>query len=333
MLFVTGAPPALWVVGQMQPIGTEPLGESDIAECFHPQLSAEQRERLDRTGDVDFSVGRAGVGRVRVNLHRQRGTLSAAMRYIPHAVPEFDKLKLPPRVRDLADLPHGMVLVAGGTGTGKSTTLASLIGHVNATYAYHVITMEDPVEFTFVHGKSLIEQRQIGQDSESFGSALRHIVRQRPDVVMVGEMRDLETISATLTAAEIGHLVLASLHTCNTVETINRIIDVFPADQQNQVRVQLACTLQGVICQRLFRDESDGGLVPAVEIMIPNPAIRRAIRDNETHLIAGMIETGRSVGMQSIDMAIAELISSGKVSLAEGLAKSQNPEKLARLVA
>ena len=242
-------------------------------------------------------------------------------------------LKLPLRVRDLADLPHGLVLVTGGAATGKSTTLAALIDHINHNYAYHIITLEDPVEFTFSHGKSIIEQREVGQDCQTFASALRHIVRQRPDVVLVGEMRDLETISAALTAAEIGHLVLASLHTANTTETINRIVDIFPGNQQLQSRVQLASILQGVVCQALFRDECDGGLIPAAEIMIPNPAIRRAIRDNETHLILGMIEMGKAAGMQTIDAAIAELISAGKVSLADGLAKASNPEKLARLVA
>jgi twitching motility protein PilT len=333
MIFVAGAPPVIWVTGQMQSVGSEHLMDADIASCFCPLLTDIQRERLDKVGDVDFSIGKAGVGRLRVNVHRQRGTLSVASRFIPHDVPAFDTLKLPLRVRDLADLPHGLVLVTGGSATGKTTTLAALIDHINRNYAYHIITLEDPVEFTFTHGRSIIEQREIGQDCETFASALRHIVRQRPDVVLVGEMRDLETISAALTAAEIGHLVLASLHTNNATETVNRVIDIFPATQQTQIRVQLAGTLQGVVCQCLFRDECDGGLIPAVEIMIPNPAIRRAIRDNETHLLTGMIETGKAAGMQTIDAAIAELITTGKVSLADGLAKAGNPEKLARLVA
>jgi twitching motility protein PilT len=332
VILVTGTNPVIWVEGVMCHLQSEHLSDSDIANCFLPLLSAEQRTRLDKVGDVDFSIGKAGVGRMRINLHRQRGTLSAATRFIPHAIPTFDSLKLPPRIREFADLPHGMVLVTGGAATGKSTTLASLVDYISHTYAYHIITLEDPVEFMFPHDKSVIEQRQIGQDSESFASALRHIVRQRPDVVLVGEMRDLETISAALTAAEIGHLVLASLHTSNAVETINRIIDIFPGSQQTQIRVQLAGTLQGVVCQTLFRDEIDGGLAPAVEIMIPNAAIRRAIRDNETHLITGMIETGRNTGMQTMDVAIAQLVAEGRVNLADGLAKAQNPEKLARMV-
>jgi twitching motility protein PilT len=332
IVLVAGGSPVIWVDGAMQPLNSAHLSDSDLASCFLPLLSDDQRARLERVGDVDFSIGKAGVGRMRINLHRQRGTLGAAVRFIPHEVPTFESLKLPQRVREFADLPYGIVLITGGAATGKSTTLASLIEYINCTYAYHVITLEDPVEFTFCHKKSVIEQRQIGQDSESFASALRHIVRQRPDVVLLGEMRDLETISAALTAAEIGHLVLASLHTSNSVETINRVIDIFPSAQQTQIRVQLAGTLRGVVCQALFRDEIDGGLVPAVEIMIPNAAIRRAIRDNETHLITGMIETGKGAGMQTIDAAVAQLIASGRVSLADGLAKAQNPEKLARMV-
>jgi twitching motility protein PilT len=317
----------------MQPLGGDRLNQEVIAGCFLPLLSDDHRRRLDASGDVDFSYGKAASGRLRINIHRQRGTLGVACRFIPYEVPTFDTLKLPVRVRDLADLPHGLVLVTGGAASGKTTTLAALIDHINHNYAYHVITLEDPVEYTFAHGKSIIEQREIGQDCDTFSSALRHIVRQRPDAILVGEMRDLETISAALTAAEIGHLVLASLHTSNTTETINRVVDVFPAAQQTQVRVQLAGILQGVVCQCLFRDESDGGLIPAVEIMVPNPAIRRAIRDNEVHLIAGMIETGKAAGMQTLDAAIAELIAAGRVSLADGLAKAVNPEKLARLVA
>ncbi len=333
IILVVGTKPVLWVHGQMELITeVEPVTAEDISTSFLPLLTEAQLERLERTGDVDFSMGKAGVGRLRINIHRQRGSLSAATRFIPHEVPRFETLKLPQRVVEFADLTRGIVLVTGGTGSGKSTTLASMIDYMNQTYRYHIITLEDPIEFAFSHNNSIIEQRQVGDDCESFSSALRHIVRQRPDVILVGEMRDLETISAALTAAEIGHLVLASLHTVNAVETVNRIVDVFPAAQQTQTRVQLACTLQGVICQSLFVDEKDGGLVPSTEILVPTPAIRRAIRDNETHLLAGMLETGRGVGMQSMDSSIAELISSGRISLDAGLAKAHNPEKLVQMV-
>ena len=210
--------------------------------------------------------------------------------------------------------------------------MASLIDYMNHTYAYHIITLEDPIEFTFQHDRSIIEQREIGFDSPSFALALRHVVRQRPDVILVGEMRDMETISAALTASETGHLVLASLHTPDAAETVNRIIDVFPAAQQMQIRVQLSDTLQGVVCQTLFHDEIDGTMVPAVEIMMATTAVRRAIRDRETHLLPGMIETGKAAGMQSMDASIAELTSARRITVDQALARAQSPERVAKLI-
>jgi len=331
--FVPGAPPVIWVAGRMVQLDLPPLEPSAVDATFLPLLSEDQRRVLNATGDLDFSLGRTDIGRLRLNLHRQRGTLSATIRYIPYEVPKFENLKLPRRLLGLADLPRGLVLVTGGAGTGKSTTLASMVNYMNQVYAYHIITLEDPIEFTFKHGRSVIEQREIGVDCPSFSAALRHVVRQRPDVILVGEMRDLETISAALTAAETGHLVLASLHTVNAVETISRIVDVFPGPQQAQVRVQLADTIQGVACQTLFHDEVDGTMVPAVEIMVATPAIRRAIRDNETHLLHGMIETGKSLGMQTMDNAIADLARARRISASDAMAKCQNPEKLAKLIA
>ena len=333
VVFVPGSPAVMWVQGTMRRIDELILDDGIIGRLFLPAMTDNQRQRLTDQGDSDYSVGRPGVGRMRINIHRQRNSLSVATRFIPHEVPIFEQLKLPGRVLDFADLPRGIVMVTGGAGAGKSTTLAAMIEHMNRTYGYHIITLEDPVEFMFTHRNSVIEQRQIGDDCPSFSSALRHIVRQRPDVILVGEMRDLETISAALTAAEMGHLVLASLHTLSAVETINRVIDVFPANQQNQIRVQLAGTLQGVLAQTLFADATDGGRIPACEIMIPTSGIRRAIRDNEVHLVPGMIETGRTSGMQLMDTAIADLIASGHITLADGLAKAHNPDKLAKMVA
>jgi len=332
IIFVPAAPPVVWVAGAMQPIEAEPLAPDDIETIFGPILSPAQRERLDQTGDVDFALGKAGLGRFRINVHRQRGSLSASLRYVPREVMAFERLKLPQRILQFADLPHGLVLVTGGAGTGKSTTLAAMIEYINRTYAYHLVTLEDPIEYTFRHRKSIIEQREIGRDSLSFASALRHVVRQKPDVILVGEMRDLETISAALTAAEIGHLVMASLHTIDAVQTISRIIDVFPAAQQMQIRVQLAGTLQGVVCQTLFHDQLDGGLVPAAEIMVTTDAIRRAIRDNETHLLPGMIETGKALGMQMMDSSIAELAAAGRILPDQAIAAAHNAEKLSRLI-
>ena len=329
---VPGSPPVIWVSGGMERLDLPELMGDDIKGIFFPLLDERQREHVQREGDLDFSRGRADVGRFRINLHRQRGSFSAAMRFVPHEPPPVDSLKLPAKVLELADLPRGLVLVTGRTGSGKSTTLAAMVEHMNQCYARHIITLEDPIEYTFQHKLSLIEQREIGLDCPSFVSALRHVVRQRPDAILVGEMRDLETIGAALSAAETGCLVLATLHTISAVETVNRIVDAFPANQQEQVRVQLADTLQGVVCQTLFHDEIDQMMVPAIEILIANAAVRRAIRDNETHLLAGMIETGRGSGMQSMDSAIAALAAEGRISTGEALAKAHNPDRLAQMI-
>lgn len=332
VVFVPGAPPVLWVAGRMARAGQEPLTPQAIEEIFLPVLGEEQRQRLQEIGDLDFSLGRPGVGRLRINIHRQRGSLSVATRFIQQEVPGFDQLNLPERVRQFANLPRGLVLVTGGAASGKSTTLAAMIEYMNATFAYHIITLEDPIEYTFRHGNSLIEQREIGVDSPSFVSALRHVVRQRPDVVLIGEMRDLETVSTALTAAETGHLVLATLHTNSAVQTVDRIIDIFPGDQQPQVRIQLASALQGVICQMLFHDHLSGRLTPAVEILVPTPGMRRAIRENETHLLPGMIEMGSNLGMQSMDAAISHLAASGQVTPEEAMASAHDPEKMRKLL-
>ncbi len=333
IVLAPGSPPALWVSGRMLLLDLPSLKPDDVEQAFLPTLKDVQRAKLEAVGDVDYSLGRENVGRLRINLHRQRGSIGAAIRFIPHQIPTFETLQLPQRVQDLADLPRGLVLVTGGAGSGKSTTLAAMIDYINHSHDYHVITMEDPVEFTFRHGRSIIEQREVGQDCPSFVSALRHVVRQRPDVILVGEMRDLETISAALTAAETGHLVMASLHTVSAVETISRIIDVFPGAQQSQVRVQLADTLKGVVCQTLFPDQLTEGMVPAAEILIATPGIRRAIRENETHLINGMIEMGMAQGMRTMDAAIAELAAAGRITRMLALTRAQNPERLAKVLA
>jgi len=332
VLFVPGAPPIIWVAGLMQRIDSPPLTGSAVEAVFQPLLNEQEQTALRRQGDLDFSIGRAGAGRFRINLHYQRGSLSAAVRHIPEDVPSFSDLKLPESILRLADLPNGLVLVTGGAGTGKSTTLAGMVEYMNEVYSYHIVTLEDPIEFMFTHKKSVIEQREIGRDSASFSSALRHVVRQRPDVILVGEMRDLETISAALTAAETGHLVLASLHTSSADETINRIIDVFPGSRQLQVRVQLSDCLRGVICQALFHDSSDGGQVPAVEILIATPAVRRAIRDRQTHLLRGMMETGQTHGMRLMDAAIAQLVWDGRVDKADALMRARDGQVLQRMI-
>ncbi|MHC4985535.1 MAG: type IV pilus twitching motility protein PilT [Planctomycetota bacterium] len=332
IVLVPGAPPVIWVAGRMHPLDEAKLTGEDIEALFFPAMSDAHKANLDRDGDADFSVGRPDVGRFRINLHRQRGTLSAAVRHVPSQIPSAADLKLPPKLLELADLPNGLVLVCGGTGVGKSTTLAAMLEYINQSYAYHIITLEDPVEFTFNHKRSVFEQREIGTDCPSFASALRHVVRQKPDVIFVGEMRDLETMSAALTAAETGHLVLASLHTSAADEAINRIVDVFSGDRQVQIRVQLADTLRGVICQTLLHDETDGGLVPAIECMMATQAVKRAIRDRQTHLLRGIIETGSAAGMCLMDGSIAQLVKQGRVSQADAMRKARDPLALQRMI-
>ena len=332
IVLTVGVPPAIWVKGQMQMLPLDGVTPEAMDAIFMPQLTDDQKDALAETGDLDLSLGLKGAGRFRINVHRQRGTLSAAVRFIPYEVPTFEKLGLPPRVLEFAKLPRGMVLVTGGAACGKSTTLAALIEFMNRNYAYHIITLEDPIEYTFHHRKCLIEQREVGIDAVSFPSALRHVVRQRPDVVLIGEMRDLETVSTALTAAETGHLVLATLHTTSATQTIDRIIDIFPADQQQQVRIQLSTALQGVVSQMLLHT-LDGSLAAAVEVMVCNQPVRRAIRDGETHLLQGMIETGRQLGMQSMDHAITQLVRNELITPEQAVANALDQDKIRRLLA
>jgi len=362
LILVGGSPPTIYRHGRMQPLHAAADGEDDSAgrvRCADQEssrglgadrapdgsisaselgdmilaaLDEPQRERLACNRDLDFSVGLPGVGRLRLNVHHQRRSLAAAIRFVADTIPDLADLHLPPGVARFAEYPRGMVLVTGGTGEGKSTTLAAMIERINHLKALHVITLEDPIEYAFRNDRCIIEQREIGQDAPSFASALRHVVRQKPDVILIGEMRDLETISTALSAAETGHLVLASLHTVNAPQTIERIVDVFDPRQQSQVRVQLAATLRAIVCQTLFRNERGGGLIPACEIMVTTPAISRAIRENDIHLIHGMIETGAQWGMQTLDAAVAALVRDGYVSRDEALAKASDRERLERLL-
>jgi len=268
-----------------------------------------------------------------MNIHRQRGSYAAAIRFVNTEIPSFEQLGLPNKLAELAQLPRGLVLVTGATGSGKSTTLAAMIEHMNHRFERHIITLEDPIEFLFTHDRCVIEQREIGQDSPSFIDALRYVVRQKPDVILVGEMRDRETIATALTASETGHLVLGTLHTSSAAQTIERIIDVFQPEHQPQIRVQLANTLRAVVCQVLLGRDDRPGMVPALEILISTPAIRRTIRDGETHLIPGMIETGQKFGMCMLDRSLADLVAARVISGPSALSKAADPEKLERLLA
>ena len=280
--------------------------------------------------DADFSYEIPGLGRFRVNAHMQRGTVGIALRAIKTEIPPLKDLSLPEVIARLTYLPRGLVLVTGDTGSGKSTTLAAMIEAMNRRYQKHIITLEDPIEYSLISQKCVIEQRELGSDTPSFASGLRHVLRQDPDIILVGEMRDLETTAAAITAAETGHLVLSTLHTVNASQTIERIIDMYPADQQNQIRSMLANTLQAVVSQTLFKRQDKKGMVPAVEVMLATPAVRNLIRENRTFEIPNVIDTNRSLGMNSLDNAIAELYFNGMISREDAVAQAAFPEKLER---
>jgi len=331
LLLVAGAPPTVCRAGRWTPLDGRPLAAESVAAALQEQLSPTQRQRLENERDLDAAWTIAGR-RYRVNVHYQRGSLGAAMRAIPTEVPAFETLGLPPRILTFADYPTGLVLVTGCTGQGKSTTLAAMIEHLNRRRPAHVITIEDPIEFEFQGKQCLIEQREIGDDSPSFASALRHVLRQRPDVIMVGEMRDLETIGTALTAAETGHLVLASLHTASATQTLSRIIDVFPPAQQAYVRAQLAASLRAIVCQRLLPEQGADGLVAATEILVATSGIRRALRDNETHLVPAMIETGRRSGMHTMEQCLSALVHDGRISPEDAFASATDAARLEKLI-
>jgi twitching motility protein PilT len=294
---------------------------------------AEHLARFEKIKDSDFSYQVPGVARFRVNAHMQRHTVGIALRLIKEDIPPFAVLKLPEVVSRLTYLPSGLILVTGDTGSGKSTTLAAMIEAMNQRYHKHIITLEDPVEYAFVSNKCVLEQRELGEDVPSFASGLRHVLRQDPDIILVGEMRDLETTAAAITAAETGHLVLSTLHTCNASQTVERIIDMYPADQQNQIRSMLANTLQAVVSQTLFKRVDKKGMVPAVEVMLVTPAIRNLIRENRAFEIPNVIETNRALGMKLLDNAIAELYFNGMISREDAIAQAAYPEKIERLLA
>src|SRR5918998_678663 len=283
--------------------------------------------------DSDFSYAIPGLARFRVNAHYQRGSVALSIRTINDKVRPLEQLYLPEIVTKLTYLPRGLILVTGPTGSGKSTTLAAMVDAVNKREQGHIITLEDPIEYAFVSNKCAIEQREVGSDVPSFASGLRHVLRQDPDTILVGEMRDLETVSAAITAAETGHLVFSTLHTVNAPQTIERIIDVYPADEQNQIRSMLANTLQAVISQTLFKRHDQPGMIPAVEIMLCTPAVRNCIRENRIFEIPNIIETSRAIGMQSLDSCIKQLYVNGYITKEDAVAQATHPEKLERSLA
>jgi len=327
-----GALPTLRIDGSLEPLeGQTPLTEEGITGLVHTILTDDQKEILAANRELDFSFALGEVARFRVNAYYQKGFLAAALRYIPIQIRSIEELNLPSLVKNFTQMPQGFVLVTGPTGEGKSTTIASMINEINETRPEHIITIEDPIEYVFPHRRCLISQREMHLDTHSWDIALRSALREDPDVVFVGEMRDYETISAALTIAETGHLVFSTLHTNSAASTINRIIDVFPEHQQAQVRAQLAMTLEGVVSQRLV-PSIEGGRYPAVELLVVNAAVRTMIRENKVHQIDNLILTSQETGMISLEQSLVNLVKAGKISRDQALSHTLRPEGLARLL-
>src|SRR3954464_10748829 len=329
----SGAPPTVRVRGSLVPIdGLPNLTPTDTREIIYAILSSSQRQALETHWQLDFAYSVPGVGRFRVNTFFQRGTLGAAFPLIPSETVPIEQLGLPPVIRGFARKPRGIVLVTGPTGSGKSTTLASLINEINETRDEHILTIEDPIEFLHRHKRCIVNQREIGQDAPNFAAGLKAALRQDPDVILVGEMRDMETIGTALTAAETGHLVFATLHTQDTPQTIDRIIDVFPPSQQGQIRAQLAIGLQGVVTQTLLPTADGQCRCVAAEVLVPTPGVRNLIREGKIHQIYSLIQTGGSHGMQTMDTSLATLVRAGRITMATAETRSSQPEELRRLV-
>jgi len=328
-----GSPPVVRVNGELVPLDERPaFTPDDTQQLLYRILSTEQQKRLEVERQIDISYAISGVARFRVNVFFQRNAVGAAFRLIPYKIRTLEELGLPSVLHELTQRPRGLVLVTGPTGSGKSTTLAAMIDEINRTRAGHILTIEDPIEFLHKHRKCLVNQREIGNDARGFADALRAGLRQDPDVILLGEMRDLETISTALTAAETGHLVFATLHTRGAASTIDRVIDVFSAEQQAQVRAQLAAALEGVVTQTLLPTADGRGRIAALEIMLPDYAVRNLIRQRKLEQIYSVMQTGTSRGMQTLEQALAELVLRGTISTAAAVESSSYPEQLLGLL-
>ncbi|MGL4339457.1 MAG: PilT/PilU family type 4a pilus ATPase [Rhodoglobus sp.] len=312
--------------------GATVWGQQKLSSALHSIMSEAQREIFDRELELDFAYTLTDDSRFRVNIYQQRGSMGAAFRLIPTEIKSLDELGVPESIGRFCSLSRGLVLITGPTGSGKSTTLAALIDKVNQERADHIVTVEDPIEFMHQNKQSLVNQREVGGDTHSFANALKHVLRQDPDVILIGELRDLETISVALTAAETGHLVFATLHTQSAAQTIDRIIDVFPPHQQGQVRSQLAATLQGVVCQTLVRSASGDGRVVATEVLIATPALSNLIREGKTFQVPSALQAGRDLGMHTMDQHLADLVTSGQITKGDALERAQNREDLLQLI-
>jgi twitching motility protein PilT len=328
----TGCPPQLRIDGDLVPLKTHKLTPVETRSLCYSVLSDKQKQRFEEDLELDFSFGVKGLARFRGNMFVQRGATCAAFRLIPYEIPPLEQLGLPPVVSRLTQRPRGLVLVTGPTGSGKSTTLASMISLINHTLRGHIMTIEDPIEYLHQHGTCIVNQREVGQDTKSFRSALKYVLRQDPDVVLLGEMRDHETMEAALTLAETGHLTFGTLHTNSAVQTINRVIDMFPQAQQSQVRTQLSFVLEAVLCQSLL-PKIGGGRALAVEVMVPNDAIRALVRDGKLHQVYSQMQLGQGIHeMQTFNQSLADLVQRNLVSSETALKRSSDPEELRNML-
>lgn len=327
-----GIPPIMRINGKLVPMEGHQLSQEDTKLLVAQILDKEQLSQLEQKGELDCSHSSAGIGRFRINVFKQRGSYGMAIRAVFLSIPSMEELGIPLAARELANKPRGLVLVTGPTGSGKSTTLSAMIDYINQNRSCHIITLEDPIEYLHKHNKSVINQREIGHDSQSFANALRASLRQDPDVILVGEMRDLETIATAITAAETGHLVLSTLHTLGAAKTIDRIIDVFPPYQQQQIKVQLSSVLQGIISQQLLPTKDGQGRIAAFEVMTGTPGIRNLIREGKTHQIQNTIQTGSRFGMQSMDSCLVDLYKSGRISHDTMLTQAVDLEVIKRMI-
>lgn len=327
-----GLPLMMRITGKLRPIDDRILGAEDTYQLIKHMLNPEQIRHLEAGNDLDFAYQSEDGLRNRVNIYMQKGSYSAAIRLLNPKIPTIEELGLPPVIKELTNLKRGLILVTGPTGSGKSTTLAAMINEINKTRKEHILTLEDPIEYVHNHNKSMVNQREVGIDTKSFDASLRSALREDPDVILVGEMRDYETISLALTAAETGHLVLSTLHTTSATQTIDRIIDVFPPNQQQQIRLQLSIALRGVIAQHLIPTVDGINRCAALEIMLNNDASGNMIREGKTYQISNVIQTGVNEGMQSLDYALAKLVAEGKITEEVALDTSSDPENLKRLM-
>ena len=330
----TNTPPQVRVDGHLRPVeGVRTLTSADTKSLAYSVLTDAQKHRFEEALELDFSFGVRGLSRFRANLFNQRGAVGAVFRAIPYEIKSFDDLGLPPVVSNLCDKPRGLILVTGPTGSGKSTTLAAMLDKINRERHEHIVTIEDPIEFLHAHKSCIVNQREVGADTRGFAEALRTALRQDPDVVLVGEMRDLETIESALRIAETGHLTFATLHTNSAASTINRIIDVFPSAQQAQIRAQLSLVLEGILCQSLIPRADGRGRAMALEILVPNPAIRNLVREDKVHQIYSMMQTGQGKhGMQTFNQALATLYHKRLISIETAMQRSSNADELRELI-